>query len=112
MLNLRAVVRKKEEGGLYIILAYLLVLTHEVPVLPSYRNKSIDLHSKSTDCFLYQGDTGTYWVKEKVGKYAYSNNQAAINRFKSEYSQYTVLRAYTNNWKGKFNNQKEEAGQR
>ena len=50
---------KKEEGGLYIILAYLLVLTHEVPVLPSYRNKSIDLHSKSTDCFLYQGDTGT-----------------------------------------------------
>ena len=50
---------KKEEGGLYIILAYLLVLTHEVPVLPSYRNKSIDLHSKSTDCFLYEGDTGT-----------------------------------------------------
>ena len=48
-----------------------------------------------------------------MGKYAYSNRtQAAINRFKSEYSQYTVLRAYTNNWKGKFNNQKEEAGQR
>ena len=40
-------------------------LTHEVPVLPSYRNQSIDLHSKSVDCFLYEGNTGTSWVNIK-----------------------------------------------
>ena len=34
-------------------------LTHLVPVLPSYRNQSIDLHSKSIDWFLYEGNTGT-----------------------------------------------------
>ena len=31
-------------------------------VLPSYRNQSIDLHSKSIDWFLYEGSTGTLWV--------------------------------------------------
>ena len=29
-----------------------------MPVLPSYRNQSIDLHSKSIDWFLYEGNTG------------------------------------------------------
>ena len=29
-----------------------------MPVLPSYRNKSIDLNSKSIDWFLYEGNTG------------------------------------------------------
>ena len=38
-------------------------LTHYVPVLPSYRNQSIDLLCKSIDWFLYEGNTGTYWVK-------------------------------------------------
>ena len=33
-------------------------LTHYMPVLPSYRNQSIDLHSKSIDWFLYEGNTG------------------------------------------------------
>ena len=28
--------------------------------VPLYRNKSIDLHSKSIDWFLYEGNTGTY----------------------------------------------------
>ena len=37
-------------------------LTYEVPVLPSYRNQSIDMHSKSIDWFQYEGDTGNYWV--------------------------------------------------
>ena len=32
-------------------------LTHEVPVLPSYINQSIDLLCK------YEGNTGTWWVK-------------------------------------------------
>ena len=27
-------------------------------VLPSYRNQSTDLHSKSIDWFLYEGNTG------------------------------------------------------
>ena len=34
-------------------------LTHEVPVLPSYRSQSIDLLCKSIDWFLYEGNTGT-----------------------------------------------------
>ena len=29
-----------------------------MPVLPSYRNQSIDLRSKSIDWFLYEGNTG------------------------------------------------------
>ena len=29
-----------------------------MPVLHSYRNKSIDLESKSIDWFLYEGNTG------------------------------------------------------
>ena len=33
-------------------------LTHYVPVLPSYRNQSIDLLCKSIDWFLYEGSTG------------------------------------------------------
>ena len=28
-------------------------------MLPSYKNQSIDLHSKSIDWFLYEGNTGT-----------------------------------------------------
>ena len=35
-----------------------------MPVLHSYRNQLIDLHSKSIDWFLYEGNTGTSWVKD------------------------------------------------
>ena len=35
-----------------------------MPVLHSYRNQLIDLHSKSIDWFLYEGSTSTSWVKE------------------------------------------------
>ena len=31
-------------------------LTHQVPMLPSYRNQSIDFQSKSIDWFLYEGE--------------------------------------------------------
>ena len=34
-----------------------------MPVLPSYKNKSIDLLCKSMDWFLYEGNTGISWVK-------------------------------------------------
>ena len=34
-----------------------------MPVLPSYRNQSINLQGKSNDWFLYEGNTGTKWVK-------------------------------------------------
>ena len=37
--------------------------SHYVPVLPSYRNQSIDFHCKSVDWFLYGDHTSTYWVK-------------------------------------------------
>ena len=35
-----------------------------MPVLPAYRNQSIDLHTKSIDWFLYEGSTGIYWVNQ------------------------------------------------
>ena len=34
-------------------------LTNSMPAFPSYRNPSIDLHSKSIDRFLYEGNSGT-----------------------------------------------------
>ena len=37
-----------------------------MPVLPSYRNQSIDLLCKSIDWFLYEGKTGTYWVTAEI----------------------------------------------
>ena len=40
-----------------------LILTHEMPVLPSYRNQPIDLLCKSIDWFLYEGNIGISWVK-------------------------------------------------
>ena len=36
-----------------------ITLTHSVPLLPSYRNQSIDVLCKSIDWFLYEGNTGT-----------------------------------------------------
>ena len=33
-----------------------------MPKLPSYRNQSIDLESKSIGWFLYDGNFGVYWV--------------------------------------------------
>ena len=32
-------------------------------MLPSYRNQSIDLQSKSTECFFYERIIGRYWIK-------------------------------------------------
>ena len=34
-------------------------LTHYVPVFPSYRNQSVDLHSESIDWFLNEGNACT-----------------------------------------------------
>ena len=34
-----------------------------MPVLPSYRNHSIDLHSKSIDWLLYEGSTNILLIK-------------------------------------------------
>ena len=34
-------------------------------VLPSYRNQSVDLLSKSIDWFLYEGNSGIQWVKNQ-----------------------------------------------
>ena len=33
-------------------------LTNQMPLLPSCNNQSVDLKSKSIDCFLYEGNTG------------------------------------------------------
>ena len=35
-------------------------------VLPPYRNQSIDLHSKSIDWFLHEGNIGTQWVRHVI----------------------------------------------
>ena len=37
-----------------------------MPKLPSYRNQSIDLQSKSIDWFLYEGNTGNSGIKFKL----------------------------------------------
>ena len=39
-----------------------------MPVLLSYRNQSIGLLCKSTDWFLYEGNTCIYWVKANPSK--------------------------------------------
>ena len=57
----------KEKRNPEVLLKYIIVplfwktikLTHYVPVLPSYRNQSIDLHSKSIHWFLYEGNNST-----------------------------------------------------
>ena len=33
-----------------------------MPALSSYRNQSIDLHSKLNDWFVFEGNTGIEWV--------------------------------------------------
>ena len=35
-------------------------------MFPSYRNQSIDLHSKSIDWFLYEDKTGTLWANHHL----------------------------------------------
>ena len=40
-------------------------LTHLTPKPSSYRNQSIDLHSKLLDWFLYDGNFGVWWVNER-----------------------------------------------
>ena len=37
-----------------------------MPVLPSYRNQSVDLLPKSIDWFLCEGNIGTQWVKAQL----------------------------------------------
>ena len=37
-----------------------------MPVLLSYRNQSTDLHSKSIDWFLYEGNNDIYWVNKEA----------------------------------------------
>ena len=43
------------------------MIKNQVSVLPSYRNQSIDLHSKSIDWFLYEENTVTSWAKQSKG---------------------------------------------
>ena len=49
-----------------------------MPVLPSYRNQSIDLLCKSIDWFLYDGNTGFEWVKRKSG-YRRTDVRTSVN---------------------------------
>ena len=46
-----------------------------MPELPLYRNRSTDLLCKSIDWFLYEGITGTEWVKQLLAfLILYKNN--------------------------------------
>ena len=56
-----------------------MCLTHYVPVLPSYRNQSIDLPSKSIDQFPYEGNTDTLWVTKNA--YAHTNSWMKLRVF-------------------------------
>ena len=64
----------------FLHLFYLLGpnLTYQMPVLPSYRNQSIELHNKSIDWFLYKSNTDIWWVN-------------IVNHFKSVYSAFLVM---------------------
>ena len=42
-----------------------------MPVLPSYRNQSVDLLPKSIDWFLCEGNIGTQWVKAQLKQTAF-----------------------------------------
>ena len=39
-----------------------LTLTHQTPMLPSYRNQPTDLPCKSIDWFLYDGNFSVWWL--------------------------------------------------
>ena len=45
-------------------------------ILSSCRNHSIDLHIKSIDWFLYQGNTGISWVKLAVALYTTTDKES------------------------------------
>ena len=42
-----------------------------MPVLPSYRNQSIDLQNKSIDWFLFEGNIGKISQKPQENTYAW-----------------------------------------
>ena len=50
------------------------------PVLPSYRNQSIDLLCKSLDWFLYEGNTGNKWVKRSYSDMISKKSSEAVCR--------------------------------
>ena len=47
-------------------------------VLPSYRNQSIDLHNKLIDWFLYEGNTGNYYVNHNHNQRIFCTNSYQI----------------------------------
>ena len=54
----------KKSGSVQVVFKFR-DLTHYMPVLPSYRNQLDNLHRKSTDWGLYEGNTGKLWVQRK-----------------------------------------------
>ena len=60
-----------------------------MPVLPSYRNQSIDLLCKSIDWFLHEGNSGTYWTifmvfSCLVEAQNFGNGKSQVKMFKSK----------------------------
>ena len=53
----RVNMKEQSQFGCKYLILDTASLTHQVPVLPSYRNQSIDLLCKSMDWFLYKGNT-------------------------------------------------------
>ena len=53
----RVNMKEQSQFGCKYLILDTASLTHQVPVLPSYRNQSIDLLGKSMDWFLYKGNT-------------------------------------------------------
>ena len=51
-------------------------------MFPSYRNQSVDLQSKSTDCFLYAGNIGRQRVNREKTKYSdFQTILQCLNKF-------------------------------
>ena len=56
-----------------------------MPVLPTYKNHSIDLHSKSIDWFLCEGNIGIWCLTKAVLWTFYLKMKSSVLKFYKEF---------------------------
>ena len=74
-----------------------------MPVFPSYRNQSTDLHSKSIDWFLYEGNTDTPVKSTRKSK----TSEVYLIKFMKEMR--TLIKNENNNFSKNIHCTKNEA---
>ena len=78
----------------------IILMSFTQPImLPSYRNQSIDLHSKSIDWLLYEGNTGTLWVNHPVILHIFGTWEMTLTiwTFKLWVMEHEEMKEYKNN---------------